>query len=46
MAAATIARAKGWAVFYGVILLETGLRDTPRHAKMGADLLRRLTEDG
>lgn len=40
-----LSRAKGWAVFFGVILLETGRKDTPRHAKMGADILRRLGED-
>ncbi|MCA8905282.1 MAG: phosphotransferase, partial [Hyphomonas sp.] len=45
MSAATLARARGWAVFFGVILLETGLHDHPRHAKMGADTLRRIGED-
>ena len=40
-----ITRAKGWAVFSGVILLHTGLADNPRHAKMGADVLRRLDDD-
>jgi aminoglycoside phosphotransferase (APT) family kinase protein len=45
MSDATLARARGWAVMYGVLLLETGRRDHPRHAKMGADTLRRLTED-
>lgn len=39
---AMLIRAKAWAVFYGVILLHTGQKDTPRHAKMGADILRRL----
>jgi hypothetical protein len=43
MSDATLARARGWAVFYGVILLETGRHDHPRHAKMGADTLRRLS---
>lgn len=42
----TIARAKAWAVFFGVILAETGRKDTPRHARMGETILRRLTEDG
>ena len=46
MSEATLARARGWAVFFGVILLETGRHDHPRHAKMGADTLRRLGEDG
>ena len=45
MSDATLARAHGWAVMYGVLLLETGRRDHPAHAKMGADTLRRLTED-
>ena len=45
MSDATLARARGWAVFYGVILLETGRHDHPRHAKMGADTLRRLSAD-
>ncbi|MEZ5987381.1 MAG: aminoglycoside phosphotransferase family protein [Hyphomonas sp.] len=45
MSEATLARARGWAVFYGVILLETGRHDHPRHARMGADTLRRLSED-
>jgi aminoglycoside phosphotransferase (APT) family kinase protein len=46
MSEATLARAMGWSVFYGAILLDTGRRDTPRHAAMGAAILRRLTEDG
>jgi len=46
MSEATLKRAKGWAVFYGVFLLETGLKDTPRHAEMGRKVLQRLNEDG
>jgi len=45
MSEATLARARGWAVFYGTILLDTGRRDTPRHAVMGEAVLRRLTAD-
>ena len=45
MSEETLARAMGWAVFMGVILQETGLQDTPRHAVMGADMLRRLACD-
>ena len=45
MSEATLARARGWAAFFGIFLLDTGLRDHPRHAKMGADTLRRLTVD-
>jgi aminoglycoside phosphotransferase (APT) family kinase protein len=39
-------RARGWAVFFGVVLLDTGLVDHPRHAAMGEATLRRVTEDG
>ncbi len=46
MSEATLKRAKGWAVFYGVILLQTGLVDTPRHAQMGRQILQRLNADG
>jgi len=45
MSDATIARAMGWAVFYGVILLETGLQDDPFHAAVGEATLRRLNVD-
>ncbi|MFT7618478.1 MAG: aminoglycoside phosphotransferase (APT) family kinase protein [Planctomycetota bacterium] len=41
----TITRALGWAVFYGVLLLDSGLVDNPAHAQMGLDILRRLNED-
>ena len=46
MSKATIARAKGWAVSYGVSLLATGLQDDPLHAAVGEATLRRLNEDG
>ena len=46
MSEATLRGAKGWAVFFGVILLETGLTDTPRHAQMGRKILERLEADG
>ena len=39
-------RAFGWAVFSGVLLLDTGLVDNPQHAAMGKATLRRITEDG
>jgi len=42
---AEIARGMGWAVLFGSILLETGLTDNSRHAKMGADTLRRVAEE-
>jgi aminoglycoside phosphotransferase (APT) family kinase protein len=42
---ATLQRAKGWAVLFGVVLLDTGLVDHPRHARMGEQTLRRITAD-
>jgi aminoglycoside phosphotransferase (APT) family kinase protein len=39
---ATWCRARGWAVFFGVTLLETGMADTPRHATIGAATLSRI----
>ena len=38
-------RAKGWAVFFATVLLETGLVDHPRHAEMGKTILQRLSDD-
>lgn len=43
---ATLQRARGWAVLFGVLLLDTGLVDHPRHALMGERTLRRVAEDG
>jgi aminoglycoside phosphotransferase (APT) family kinase protein len=42
---ATLHRAQGWAVLFGVMLLDTGLVDDPRHATIGERILRRLVED-
>jgi aminoglycoside phosphotransferase (APT) family kinase protein len=42
---ATLRRAKGWTVLFGVVLLDTGLIDHPRHARMGEQILRRVTAD-
>ena len=42
---ATLQRAKGWAVLFGVVLMDTGLIDNPRHALMGEQILRRVTAD-
>jgi aminoglycoside phosphotransferase (APT) family kinase protein len=39
---ATWQRARGWAVLFGMVLLETGLTDNPPHAAMGARILRNL----
>ncbi len=43
---ATLQRAKGWAILFGVMLLDTGLVDHPRHALMGERTLCRVSEDG
>lgn len=37
-----VARARGWAVFYGVILLDTGRIDNPLYARIGAAILQRI----
>jgi aminoglycoside phosphotransferase (APT) family kinase protein len=42
---ATWQRARGWAVLFGLVLLETGLSDNPPHAAMGERILRNL-DDG
>ncbi len=39
---ATLLRAKGWAVLFGVFLLDTGLVDNPRNAAIGERILRQL----
>jgi aminoglycoside phosphotransferase (APT) family kinase protein len=41
----TLQRAKGWAIFFGVVLLDTGLVDYPRHVVMGERTLCRVSED-
>ncbi|MBD1876349.1 aminoglycoside phosphotransferase family protein [Nodosilinea sp. FACHB-131] len=43
---ATIQRALGWAIFFGVVLLDTGLMDHPRHAAIGEKTLQRIAEVG
>jgi aminoglycoside phosphotransferase (APT) family kinase protein len=40
---ALLARARGWAVLLGTVLLETGLANSPRHAALGAATLRRVS---
>ena len=42
---ATLQRAKGWAILFGVVLLDTGLVDHPRHAVIGERTLSRVAED-
>lgn len=45
MSQSTRLRAMGWAIFFGVILFETGLQDDPLHAQSGEATLRRLNAD-
>jgi aminoglycoside phosphotransferase (APT) family kinase protein len=40
----TRARARGWAVLFGVLLLDSGLAGDPRFAAMGACTLRQVAE--
>lgn len=42
---ATWVRAKGWAISFGVLLLDSGLVDNERHAEMGRRTLSRILED-
>jgi aminoglycoside phosphotransferase (APT) family kinase protein len=39
---AMAARARGWAVFFGVVLLDAGLADNSSHAVVGERIVRRL----
>ncbi|HEU5097553.1 MAG TPA: phosphotransferase [Roseiflexaceae bacterium] len=41
---ATLQRAQGWAVLFGVMLLDTGLIDNPRNALIGEQTLYRVAE--
>jgi aminoglycoside phosphotransferase (APT) family kinase protein len=41
---ATLQRAKGWAILFGVVLLDTGLVDNPQHAVMGERTLSRVAD--
>jgi len=45
VSAATWRRAKGWAVLYGVMLLDAGLTDDPRMAAIARATFARLIED-
>ncbi|MGE0624206.1 MAG: aminoglycoside phosphotransferase family protein [Pseudomonadales bacterium] len=42
---ALLARAKGWAVMFGVVLTDSGLINSPRHAQAGRRILERLAVD-
>lgn len=39
---ATLRRAKGWAITWGLLLLDTGRVDNPEHAQIGANILRQV----
>ncbi|MDF5733406.1 MAG: aminoglycoside phosphotransferase family protein [Rhizonema sp. PD38] len=41
----TLQRALGWAILFGVTLLDTGLVDHPRHAVIGERTLRRVCKE-
>lgn len=41
---ATRQRAKGWALIFGLVLLDTGLVDNPRNAAIGKKILTRLAD--
>jgi hypothetical protein len=43
---ATIQRAKGWAILFGTVLLDTGLVDNPQHAIIGERILFHVHQDG
>jgi len=45
LSTATLQRAKGWAIFFAIILLDTGLIDNPRHAAIGHKTLLHVKED-
>ncbi|MGD8832011.1 MAG: aminoglycoside phosphotransferase family protein [Pseudomonadales bacterium] len=40
-----LARARGWAVVFGVVLLDSGLINSPRHAEAGRRILERLAAE-
>ena len=44
VSAATHMRARGWALAFGLMLLDSGLADNPRNAALGAQTLRRVVE--
>jgi aminoglycoside phosphotransferase (APT) family kinase protein len=45
ISAATYGRAQGWAFLFGIVLLDSGLVDHPRHAMIGEQTLQRLLVD-
>jgi aminoglycoside phosphotransferase (APT) family kinase protein len=40
MSQETLARARGWAIFFGIVLLDSGLVDHPQHAAIGQKILQ------
>lgn len=42
---ATLQRSQGWAISFGVILLDLGLTNDPRYTVMGKRALQRMAED-
>jgi hypothetical protein len=42
---ATLRRARGWSVMFGVMLLDSGLVDNPRNAASGARTLQRVQNE-
>lgn len=42
----TLERAKAWAVLFAVVLLDSGLINSPRHAASGRQAFLRISEDG
>jgi len=42
---ALLARARGWAIVFGVVLTDSGLINSPRHAAAGRRILERLAAD-
>ncbi|MCT7953565.1 phosphotransferase [Ancylothrix sp. C2] len=41
----TLLRAKGWAIYFGVVLLGIGLIGSPQYAAIGLKILQRIGED-
>jgi aminoglycoside phosphotransferase (APT) family kinase protein len=46
MSEQTLQRAKGWAIYFGVTLLDVGLIDNPKQATIGERTLLSVAEDG
>ncbi len=42
---ATLTRAKGWAILFGIVLLDSGLVDCPRNAAIGQKILQYVIQD-